>query len=171
MVPLLDSLRKYCMSESTFDEADFKKVVKTVMDSTPNMKRLKVNLPFQVVGRASLTATLFLATTLACVANRPEESKELETLVLDHVSDTSILNICHNPMDARNALASFQGLKHLVLSIKRQETMIARQKTFTQNLWLLIRRAAKLESLCLIGWNIKRDINTRKHRHAVSLNG
>lgn len=141
------------------------------MDVTPNMHRLKVNLPFQVVGRASLTATLFLATTLACVARRSEEFKALETLVLDHVSDTTILNICNNPIDARNALACFASLKHLVLSIKRQETRMTRQKTFTQNLWLLIRRALSLESLCLIGWNVKRDINTRKHRHAVSFNG
>jgi hypothetical protein len=141
------------------------------MHTTPNMHRLKINLPFQVVGRASLTATLFLATTLACVATRAEESRNLETLVIDHVSDTTILNICNNPIDARNALACFASLKHLVLSIKRQETRMARQKTFTQNLWLLIRRAVGLESLCLIGWNVKRDINTRKHRHSVSFNG
>ncbi|KAG0649865.1 hypothetical protein D0Z07_4018 [Hyphodiscus hymeniophilus] len=171
MGPLLDSLRRYCMSESTFDEADFKEVVKSVMDNSPNMHRLKLNLPFQVVGRASLTATLFLATTLACVATRSEEFRVLETLVIDHVSDTTILNICNNPIDARNALACFAGLKHLVLSIKRQETRIARQKTFSQNLWLLIRKAAGMESLCLIGWNVKRDIKTRKHRHAVSFNG
>ena len=159
------------MNELTFDEADFKRVVKGVMDSTPNMTRLKVNLPFQVVGRASLTATLFLATTLDCVANRSEEFSHLQTLVLDHVSDTTILSICNNPMDARNALTSFASLKHLVLSIKRQETRMTRQKTFTQNLWLLIHKASGLESLCLIGWNVKRDINTRKHRHAVSFNG
>ena len=135
------------------------------------MRRLKVNLPFQVVGRASLTATFFLATTLACVARRPEEFKALETLILDHVSDTTIVKICNNPIDARNALTCFASLKHLVLSIKRQETRMTRQKTFTQNLWLLIRKAVGLESLCLIGWNVKRDINTRKHRHAVSFNG
>jgi hypothetical protein len=170
MGPLLDSLRRYCMSELTFDEADFEKVVKGVMDNTPNLTRLKINLPFQVVGKASSTATLFLATTLACVAKRPEESKLLETLVLDHVSDTTVINICHNPMDARNALNAFASLKNLVLSIKRQETRMTRQKTFTQNLWLLIRKAVGLESLCLIGWNVKRDINTRKHRHAVSIN-
>jgi hypothetical protein len=97
MAPLLDSLRKYCMGEFTFDEADFMKVVKAVMDNTANLTRLKVNLPFQVVGHGSSTATLFLATTLACVAKRPEESKFLETFVLDHVSDTTIMSICHNP--------------------------------------------------------------------------
>ena len=141
------------------------------MDNSPNMHRLKINLPFQVVGRASLTATLFLATTLACFATRAEDFRGLETLVIDHVSDTTILNICNNPIDVRNALACFASLEHLVLSIKRQETRMARQETFTQNLWLLIRRAINIESLCLIGWNVKRDINTRKHRHAVSFNG
>jgi hypothetical protein len=141
------------------------------METTPNMHRLKVNLPFQVVGRASLTATLFLATTLACIANRPEEFRKLETLVIDHVSDTTILNICNNPIDARNALTSFASLKHLVLSVKRQEVRTTRQKTFTQNLWLLIRKTVDLESLCLIGWNVKRDINTRKYNHSVTFDG
>jgi hypothetical protein len=27
MVPLLDSLRRYCMNESTFDETDFRRVL------------------------------------------------------------------------------------------------------------------------------------------------
>ena len=170
MRPLLNSLRRYCMSDLTFDEADFGRIVKGVLDTTPNLTRLKLNLPFQVVGRASSTATTFLANTLACVAKRPEEFKLLETLVLDHVSDTTVINICQNPMDARNALNAFASLNNLVLSIKRQETRMTRQKTFTQNLWLLIRKAVDLESLCLIGWNIKRDINTRKHQHAVSFN-
>ena len=171
MLPLLDSLRTNCMSELTFDEVDFKKIVKGVMDSTPNMTRLLVRLSFNVVGRANRMATLFFATTLACVANRPEESKALETLVLDHVSDTTILDICNNPMDLRNALASFASLKHLALSIKRQELTTARQRVFAQNLWFLIHKAVDLESLCLIGWNAKRDINTRKHRHLVAFSG
>jgi hypothetical protein len=55
------------------------------------------------------------------------------------------------------------------LSVKRQEISTTKQKTFAWNLWLLIRKAVVLESLCLIGWNVKRDINTRKYRHGVDL--
>lgn len=141
------------------------------MRATPNLRRLKLNLPFQVVGRLSQTATCFLATTMSCLYRRSEEFSTLKTLVLDHVTDTTILAICHNPIDTRNAVACFGNLEDLVLSIKRQETRMVRQKTFAQNLWFLIRHAKKLKSLCLVGWNVKRDGETRKHRHAVSFNG
>ncbi|KAE9376626.1 hypothetical protein N431DRAFT_501442 [Stipitochalara longipes BDJ] len=170
MVPLLASLRRYCMNESTFDETDFREVLENVLDATPNMRRLKLNLPFQVVGQQSRTATLLLATTMAALTKRPEEAKVLDTLVLDHVSDTTMIDICNNPMDLGNAIRAFSGLKHLVLSIKRQEARDARQAAFTKHLWFLIRKAVDLESLCLIGWNVKRDIATRTHLHGVSPN-
>jgi hypothetical protein len=134
------------------------------------MRRLKLNLPFQVVGQQSRTATLLLATTMAALTKRPEEAKDLDTLVLDHVSDTTMIDICNNPMDLSNAIRAFSGLKHLVLSIKRQEARDSRQASFTKHLWFLIRKAINLESLCLIGWNVKRDITTRTHLHAVSPN-
>jgi len=134
------------------------------------MRRLKLNLPFQVVGQQSRTATLLLATTMAALTKRPEESKVLDTLVLDHVSDTTMIDICNNPIDLGNAIQAFSGLKHLVLSIKRQEARDARQTAFTKHLWFLIRKAVDLESLCLIGWNVKRDIATRTHLHGVSAN-
>jgi hypothetical protein len=172
MGPLLLSLRRYCMNENTFDETDFRRVIEGVLSATPNMTRLKLNLPFQVLGRASSTATLLLATTLACVANRPpEEYKPLETLVLDHVSDTTLISVCNNPIDLLNALTTFANLKNLVLSIKRQETRQNAQSTFTTHLWFLIRKAENLESLCLIGWNIKRDSNIRVHQQSVFPNG
>lgn len=163
------------MNETTFNEVDFRNIMERVLSSTPNMTRLKLTLPFQVVGRASSTATLLLATSLAAVASRPmtEDSpfKPLETLVIDHVSDTTIGNICNNPIDVLNTTMVFSGLKNLVLSIKRQESRISKQATFTKNLWYLIKKANHLESLCLIGWNAKRDISTRRHRHIVALNG
>lgn len=160
------------MNENTFDETDFRRVIERVLAATPNMTRLKLNLPFQVVGRTSSTATLLLATTFACVAGRPaDEYKPLETMVLDHVSDTTLSSICNNPIDLNNALATFAGLKHLVLSLKRQEARLDRQGTFTVQLWFLIRKALNLESLCIIGWNVKRDINVRLHRHSMAFNG
>lgn len=134
------------------------------------MRRLKLNLPFQVVGQQSRTATLLLATTMAALTKRPEESKQLNTLVLDHVSDTTLIDICNNPIDLGNTIQAFSGLKHLVLSIKRQEARDWRQMAFTKHLWFLIRKALDLESLCLIGWNVKRDIATRTHLHGVSAN-
>lgn len=72
-------------------------------------------------------------------------------------------------MDLVNGIKVFGGLKDLLINVKRQESGSTRQATFTQNLWFLIRKATKLQSLCLIGWNVKRDIDTRKHSHGVSL--
>ncbi|KAH7403775.1 hypothetical protein BKA64DRAFT_744314 [Cadophora sp. MPI-SDFR-AT-0126] len=170
MIPLLDSLRRYCLNDSTFDETDFRRVTEDVLQFTPNMKRLKLNLPFQVVGQTSRTATVLLATTLACLAKRPEEHTVLQTMVLDHVSDTTLIDICHNPMDLNNAINTFSHLKHLVLSIKRQESLPSTQSSFSNNLWFLIEKALPLESLCLIGWNIKRNDKTRWHCHNVAYN-
>lgn len=141
-----------------------------VLQFTPNLRRLKLNLPFQVVGQTSRTATVLLATTLACLAKRPEEHTMLQTMVLDHVSDTTLIDICHNPMDLNNAITTFTHLKHLVLSIKRQESLPSTQSSFSNNLWFLIEKAVPLESLCLIGWNIRRDIKTRRHCHNVAYN-
>lgn len=176
MVPLLESLRRYCMNERTFNEEDFKTVITRALMSAPYMTRLKLNLPFQVVGRASSTATLLLATTLACIAHRPRENEEghwkrLETLVIDHLSDTALSNICSNHLDASNTVVAFMGLKNLVLSIKRQEDRASRQTLFTKQLWFLITKAVNLESLCLVGWNARRNKITRRHRHGVPLNG
>jgi hypothetical protein len=172
MERLLPSLKRYSMNENSFDETDFRRVVDSVFLSAPNMTRLKVNLPFQVIGRASSTATLLLATTLACIANRPvDEYKSLETLVLDHVSDTTLISICNNPIDLLNALAALGGLKNMVLTIKRQEAREATQATFAANLWFLIRKARKLESLCLIGWNTPRNTSLRMNGQSVTDSG
>jgi hypothetical protein len=172
MERLLPSLKRYSMNENSFDETDFRRVVDSVFLSAPNMTRLKVNLPFQVIGRASSTATLLLATTLACIASRPvDEYKSLETLVLDHVSDTTLISICNNPIDLLNALTALGGLKNMVLTIKRQEAREATQATFAANLWFLIRKARKLESLCLIGWNTPRNTSLRMNGQSVTDSG
>lgn len=166
MTTLLDSLRQYCMSEKTFDETDFRRVMDGVLRVTPNLTRLKLNLPFQVIGRASRTATLLLATTFACFAARPSDFRYLETLVLDHVSDSTILDICQNPIDLSNALHTFRYLKNLVISIKRQESSVQLMSIFSNRLWLLISEANNLESLCITGWNVKTSSGTNRRRRA-----
>lgn len=111
---------------------------------------------------------MVLATTLACLAKRPGEHLPLVTIVLDHVSDTSVVDICNNPIDVANAVRVFEELRHLVLQIKRQELRLATQIKFSNNLWFLIEKASRLESLCLIGWNVRRNIKTRRHCHNVA---
>jgi hypothetical protein len=168
---LLDSLRRYCMNESTFDETDFRRVMDGVLSATPNLTRLRLSLPINIIGRTSgSTDTLLAATTLACLACRPpEEYKPLETLVLDHIRDTTIITITNNPIDLRNALVTFEGLKNLVMTIARRELRQNAQETFASNLWFIIRKAKNLESLCLSGY--KKKDNSRLCRCSMSLNG
>jgi hypothetical protein len=170
MTTLFNSLRQYCMAENTFDETDFRRVLEGVLQTTPNLASLKFNLPFQVIGRASRTATLLLATTFACFASRPAEFCPLKTLVLDHVSDSTILDIAQNPIDLGNALATFRSLKNLVVSIKRQESGTTLVNVFANRLWLLITEAARLESLCITGWNVKSAGPSRRRRPRVDFN-
>lgn len=153
MTPLLQALRKFCMSKDNFDENDYKRVLAGVLNLTPKMTRLKLNLPFQVIGRASRTATVLLARTFECMAARVLQFPHFETLevlVLDHVSDSTIYNICNNPIDLGNASATFVGLKSLTLSIKRQEYNMPIQQRFTFLLWVsmipvLFRRFIQME--------------------------
>lgn len=72
-------------------------------------------------------------------------------------------------MDLKNFIEVFGGLKNLVISIKRQESPTFRQNTFAHNLWFLIRKAVMLDSLCLVGWNARRNIHSRKFNHGVTL--
>lgn len=60
-------------------------------------------------------------------------------------------------MDLTNCLSILQFLKHLVLSLKASE-VVANGNVFACNLWFLLRQADSLESLCLVGWNARRDV-------------
>lgn len=138
------------------------------MEWTPNLHRVKLNLPFQVLGRKSRTATLLFATTLECLAKRRVEHKSLKTLVVDHLSDTSLINICNNPMDLANAIKVFTSILELCISIKRQEFLANRQDAFSRHLWLLISKSRTLQSLCLVGWNVKKYRGTTRHLRSAS---
>jgi len=151
------------MSDITFDGSDFKNALTEILRQTPKSTRFKLNLPFQFVGHASHSATILCATAFKCLAELPEGSSPIDTLVLGHLSDTTILDIYKNPLDLHNTIKAFTPLKHLVMSIKRQEPSAANRNKFTAALWRFITEATNLESLCLIGWNSKRTTSNRKH--------
>ncbi|CAD6446765.1 70453b71-9b86-444e-a33c-34edcf92859c [Sclerotinia trifoliorum] len=161
MADMIESLRNYCLHVDTFTEEDYGRLIRRVFHSGPQITRLKLSLPFQVVGSASMTTTRLLAHTLACAANRPEEHLKIDTMVLDHVSDKTINNIFNVPIDVENAFKTFENLKSLVISFKRQEDEVGMQAIFARNIWLLIRKAQDLESLCLIGSNVARKKSRR----------
>lgn len=168
---MIQALRNNCLGQDTFDETDFNQVVDRTFELTPKMTRLKINLPFHVLGRSGSTATLLLTNILASVAKRPEEYKPVEYLVIDHLSDSTILDLCRNPQDLLNAVDVLKSVKHLIISIKRQETSIIRSTSFCQHIWYLVRKATALKSLCIIGWNGKRDIKSRKHHVFIDMEG
>lgn len=163
MNDVFDSLRRYCMSPASFDESDFKNAVTTMLNTANRASRFKLNLPFQFVGQASRSGTMLFATAAECLANRSEESAPIETMVLSHLSDTTLLDVYQNPIDLQNAIKVFNPLKHLVLSLKRQESSGHSQHRFSAALWRLITEATNLESLCIIGWNSKRNTAVRQH--------
>ncbi|OBT88628.1 hypothetical protein VE02_04041 [Pseudogymnoascus sp. 03VT05] len=162
MNEVFDSLRRYCMGPASFDESDFKNAVTAMLDTATKASCFKLNLPFQFVGQASRSGTMLFATAAECLANR-SEAAPIETLVLSHLSDTTLLDVYQNPIDLQNAIKIFNPLKHLVLSLKRQESSGNSQNRFSAALWRLITEASNLESLCIIGWNSKRTTAVRQH--------
>ncbi|UNI15036.1 hypothetical protein JDV02_001608 [Purpureocillium takamizusanense] len=144
--------RKYCLNDASFTETEYLDALETMLFNCRDVDRLRLNLPFQLVGRHVNAATMILANTLKAFANRPEEdSADLETLVLENVTDVAICHLWMNPSDVMNIMGVVAALKHLVLTLRRHENEPPRVGWFGACLWNLIENAGLLESLCLIG--------------------
>lgn len=131
------------------------------------MSRLKFNLPCSTHARPSRIATLLLATVFDCLSKRPEECKPLEILVLSPLSDQTLIDICSNPIDLRNAITAFSNLKSLVLTINRCRNSDPWQRQFNKSLWFIIRKASKLENLYIQGRPRRNQIRSRHHTYDV----
>ncbi|KAJ6445728.1 hypothetical protein O9K51_00491 [Purpureocillium lavendulum] len=144
--------RKYCLNDASFTETEYLDTLVTMLFNCRDVDRLRLNLPFQLVGRHVNAATMILANTLKAFANRPEEdSAPLRTLVLENVTDVAICHLWMNPSDVMNIMAVVAALEHLVLTLRRHENEPPRVGWFGTCLWSLIDSAGRLESLCLIG--------------------
>ncbi|KAF7912668.1 uncharacterized protein EAF01_001689 [Botrytis porri] len=168
MADLIDSLRSYCLNKTTFTDEDYSRLVCIVMQNGPDITRLKINLPFQVISNAFMTSTRLFANTLACAANRPEEYQKIDTLVLDHITDVTINSLCNVHIDVQNAFKVFENLKSLLISFKRQESRTSLQTVFARNFWLLIGKAKDLETLCIIGWNVAQTTKRVRNKRVAS---
>lgn len=80
-------------------------------------------------------------------------------LVMDNLSDSSVIDIVNNPIDFENASNVFSSIQELCISIRRLESNTSRQRVFGYYFWLLISKAIDLKSLSLRG--IKPDRDTR----------
>ncbi|KHN94451.1 uncharacterized protein MAM_07639 [Metarhizium album ARSEF 1941] len=144
--------RKYCMNESSFTEVEYFNMVETMLFYCRGVDALRLNLPFQLVGRHCNAATMILANTLKAFACRPEEdSANLRTLVLENVTDVAICHLWMNPRDVMNIMAVVAVLEHLVMTLRRHDVEPHRAGLFGSCLWDMIEHADSLKSLCLVG--------------------
>ncbi|RYC93391.1 hypothetical protein BFJ63_vAg3700 [Fusarium oxysporum f. sp. narcissi] len=144
--------KKYCMNETSFTETDCYQKVEEMLFYCRDVDRLRLNLPFQLVGRHCNAATMILANTLKAFAQRPEEdSAKLNTLVVENVTDVAIRHLWMNPIDVMNIMKVLEVLEHLVLTLRRHENEPITVGLFGSCLWNLVENAGELKSLCLIG--------------------
>ncbi|KAF4978022.1 hypothetical protein FZEAL_5529 [Fusarium zealandicum] len=142
--------KKYCMNETSFTEIDYYRTVEEVLFYCRDVERLRLNLPFQLVGRHCNAATMILANTLKAFAQRPEEdSAKLNTLVIENVTDIAICQLWMNPSDVMNIMKVLEALEHLIMTLRRHENEPQRVGMFGSCLWNLVENAGELKSLCL----------------------
>lgn len=144
------------MGNETFDEGDFKKILENIFQYTSSLQKVKLLLPFKIVGQVPTHATTLLANALACIASRDASHTDLDTLVIGHLSDTTLNKIYNNPIDLKNALTVFKSIRHLQLGMRRQEFDHKGQVDFKNVLWKLVTEAKQLRSLCFMGFNTNR---------------
>lgn len=144
--------RKYCMNETSFTEMEYFNTLDSILFNCRDIDQLRLNLPFQLVGRHCNAATMILANTLKAFAARPEEdSAPLKTLVLENVTDIAICHLWMNPSDVMNIMTVIASLEHLVMTLRRHEYEPPRVGHFGSCMWNLIENADRLKTLCLIG--------------------
>ncbi|KAG5985217.1 hypothetical protein E4U55_000040 [Claviceps digitariae] len=144
--------KKYCMNKDSFTETEYYHMVETILFNCREVHSLRLNLPFQLVGRHCNAATMILANTLKAFASRPEEdSASLKALVLENVTDVTISSLWLNPSDVVNIMSVVAVLNHLVLTLRRHDMEPQRAGLFGSCLWDVIEHADHLKTLCLIG--------------------
>ncbi|KAI0136357.1 hypothetical protein BJ170DRAFT_601449 [Xylariales sp. AK1849] len=147
-------LDRFCLTDDSFTEVDFRETLGRMLEHTPNVEAVRLNLPFQLISKHCQAATMLLGNSLEALAQRPEESKTLKTLVLENVTDIGVVKLWRNPQDVKNIIDIFADLKHLLFSVRRHEDSRYHVISFRQRLWEMIGKAGKLESLCLISLNM-----------------
>lgn len=144
--------KKYCMNEGSFTETEYCDMVETILFNCREVDSLRLNLPFQLVGRHCNAATMILANTLKAFAARPEEdSADLKTLVLENVTDVTIYSLWMNPSDVMNIMSVVAVLDNLVMTLRRHDVDPQRAGLFGSCLWDVIEHADHLKTLCLVG--------------------
>lgn len=143
---------RYCMNEVSFTEIEFFHTLEQMLFNCRGIDKLRLNLPFQLVGRHCNAATMILANAFKAFACRPEEdSADLKVLVLENLPDIAVCHLWMNPMDIMNIMKVLHSVEHLVITLRRHEHDPQRASLFGSCLWNMVENADKLGSLCFIG--------------------
>ncbi|PHH63800.1 hypothetical protein CDD81_5457 [Ophiocordyceps australis] len=144
---------KYCLSDVSLTEMDFYEALDTILFNCRGIKGLRLNLPFQLVGRHTKPATMILANTLKAFRHRPiQGSSHLRSMVLENLTDETAYNLWMNPCDVSNFYLVLEYLENLVISLRHHDyTAIA----FGTWVWCVISNARRLQTLCLLDSNHK----------------
>lgn len=141
----------YCMGDMTFTEQEYLRATEDVLFNCREIHRLRLNLPFQLVGRHCNAATMILANTFKAFANRPEEdSAPLKVLVLENLPDIAVVKLWTNPIDVRNIMKVCGALDHMLITLRRHEMDPQHSGPFGSCLWNMVQIAEQLQSLCFI---------------------
>ncbi|UKZ73210.1 hypothetical protein TrVFT333_000852 [Trichoderma virens FT-333] len=153
MLDFCQSLQNlYCMGEMSFTEHEYYETVEALLFNCRSVERLRLSLPFQLVGRYCNAATIILANTFKALASRPEEdSASMKVLVLENVTDIAICHLWMNPLDVMNIMRTVVVLEHLVIALRRHETDPPRVSMFGSCFWNIIEHAQQLATLCIVG--------------------
>lgn len=155
MTEFCDTLNtRYCMNPRSFTEEEYRASVTELLFYCNRVERIRLNLPFPLVGPHCTAVTSTLANTFAALNREEDEEVEyskLKVLVLENAADISICSLWMNPLDVVNIRKSIECLEHFVISIRRREPLLDRYPIYAISLWSLIASASLLRTLCLVG--------------------
>ncbi|KEZ44246.1 hypothetical protein SAPIO_CDS3189 [Scedosporium apiospermum] len=155
MTEFCDTLNtRYCMNPRSFTEEEYRASVTELLFYCNRVERIRLNLPFPLVGPHCTAVTSTLANTFAALNRKEDEEVEyskLKVLVLENAADISICSLWMNPLDVVNIRKSIECLEHFVISIRRREPLLDRYPIYAISLWSLIASASLLRTLSLVG--------------------
>ncbi|EGX90592.1 hypothetical protein CCM_07012 [Cordyceps militaris CM01] len=145
---------RYSFSETSFTETDFYRSTAEILFYCRDVDRVRICLPFPVIGVQCSAATRVLANALKALGQRPDEdSVPLKTLAIECVPEDTLCELWMNPSDVMNMQALLPPVETLVLTIRRVYSGSFSTIMFGVALWNMIFTARNLQSLCLIDVN------------------
>lgn len=152
---------RYCMNKASFTEADYRHHLGHMLQDLPNVSAVRLSLPFPLAGNHWRAATMILRNTFEALAQRPEGSEPMRTLVLDNVTNLTLETLWRNPRDLENIIGALAQLENLVMSMRRYRDRSTTPVNFRHRLWDIIGKASLLESLCLVGSDLDSEPSFR----------